>query len=120
MNNAIQYSVIVGLFSILLSSGISAGVSALPENIPDRYIVVLNDDSRPHSVANEMALQHGLSISHVYGTAIKGFSATIPKGQLDKISSDPRVEYIEQDGIVSIYKKPTDKPGKGGGGDDGW
>lgn len=34
-SHILQYSVIIGLFSILLSSGISAGVSALPEHVPD-------------------------------------------------------------------------------------
>ena len=34
MNNTVQYSVIIGLFSILLVSGISLGVSALPDHVP--------------------------------------------------------------------------------------
>ena len=118
MKRAIQYSAIIGLFSILIASGISGNVSALPEQIRDRYIVILNDDAEPWSVANEMAQERGLAISNVYTTAVNGFSATIPKGQLDKVSSDSRVKYIEQDGIVTIYKKPADKPGKGGGDND--
>lgn len=32
---ALQYFAVIGLFSILLASGISAGVSALPERVPD-------------------------------------------------------------------------------------
>jgi len=31
----LQYSIIIGLFSILLTSGISTGVSALPDHVPD-------------------------------------------------------------------------------------
>lgn len=89
---------------------------AVSSSIPDRYIIVLNDNSDPWSVANEMAQQRGLAISHVYGDAINGFSAAVPRGQLDKISSDPRVNYIEQDSIVTISKKPSGTPG---GGDSG-
>jgi len=110
-------NIVVGLFSLLvLSIGISgiAFTYAAPSHIPDRYIIILNDDANPWSVANEMAQERGLSVSHVYGTAVNGFSALVPKGQLDKIASDPRVNYIEQDSIVTIFKKPTDKPGKGG------
>ena len=118
MAKSLQYAAVIGLFSILLASGISASVSASPELIRDRYIVILNDDTEPWSVANEMAQERGLAISNVYGNAVTGFSATIPKGQLDKVSSDSRVKYIEQDAIVTIYKKPADKPGKGGNGDD--
>lgn len=117
MAKSLQYAAVIGLFSILLASGISASVSASPELIRDRYIVILNDDTEPWSVANEMAQERGLAISNVYGNAVNGFSATIPKRQLDKVSSDSRVKYIEQDAIVTIYKKPTDKPGKGGSGD---
>ncbi len=87
---------------------------AVPSSIPDRYIVILNDDANPWSVANEMAQQRGLGISHIYGTAVNGFSAVVPRGQLDNIASDPRVKYIEQDSIVYIFKKPSGTPGNGG------
>jgi hypothetical protein len=104
MVKSLQFFAVIGLFSILLVSGITGSVSASPELIRDRYIVILNDDAEPWSVANEMALERGLAISNVYGNAVNGFSATIPKGQLDKVYSDSRVKYIEQDAIVTIYK----------------
>jgi len=62
-----------------------------------------------------MGQKHGLAVSHVYGTTVNGFSAIVPRGQLDNIESDSRVKYIEQDSIVSIYKKPTGTPGNDGG-----
>lgn len=110
----------VGLFSILiLTIGTSGILStyATPSPVPDRYIIILNDGANPWSVANDMAQERGLSVSHVYGTAVNGFSAIVPRGQLDNITSDPRVNYIEQDSIVTIFKKPAGNPGKGG--DDG-
>lgn len=111
--------IVLTLFAITV---ISIGVlgftpsQAVPSSIPDRYIVILNDDANPWSVANEMAQQRGLGISHIYGTAVNGFSAVVPRGQLDNIASDPRVNYIEQDSIVSIFKKPSGTPGNGGNG----
>ena len=94
---------------------------ATPSPIPDRYIIILNDDANPWSVANEMAQERGLAVSHVYGTAVNGFSAIVPRGQLDNITSDPRVNYIEQDYVMSI-NAPGGNPGKpdkgGGGGGD--
>lgn len=118
MNNPIA----VGLFSILiLTIGTSGMMSsfATPSPVPDRYIIILNDDVSPWNVANEMAQERGLGLSHVYGTAINGFSATVPRGQLDNIASDPRVNYIEQDIIMSINAPGGNpgKPDKGGGGD---
>jgi subtilisin family serine protease len=115
-------NIVIGLFSILiLTIGTSGIISthATQSPIPDRHIIILNDGVNPWSVANEMAQERGLGISHVYGTAINGFSAIVPRGQLDNISSDPRVNYIEQDSVVSIFKKPAGTPGNGGndGGD---
>jgi subtilisin family serine protease len=110
------------LFTITATLSITPSLipaQATPSPVPDRYIVILNDDANPWSVANEMAQERGLAISHVYGTAVNGFSAIVPRGQLDNIASDPRVNYIEQDYVMSISKKPADKPGNGGndGGD---
>ena len=88
---------------------------AEPQQSPQRHIIVLNDDVNPWSVANEMAQERGLSIAHVYGTAVNGFSGIVPPGQLDKIASDPRVKYIEEDYVMSI-SAPGGVPGKPGGG----
>ena len=118
--NQSRLSSFVVLFILTATLSITPALipaQAIPSPIPDRYIVILNDDANPWHVANEMAQERGLGLAHVYGSAINGFSATVPRGQLDNIASDPRVNYIEQDSVVSIYKKPTDKPGKGG--DDG-
>ena len=112
-------SIVIGLFSILILTISTAGIvstHATPSPVPDRYIIILNDGTNPWSVANEMAQKRGLGISHVYGTAVNGFSAVVPRGQIDDITSDPRVNYIEQDSIVSIFKKPSGTPGKGGSG----
>lgn len=87
-------------------------------SIPNSYIVVLKDDvSNPQDVANEMALQHGLNISHVYSHSIKGYSAVIPDSQLSKVLSDDRVKYADKDYIVSISAPGGQKGPPSGGGD---
>jgi subtilisin family serine protease len=111
------------LFTISVIAIGTLGISqsqAAPQQNPERHIIILNDDANPWSVANEMAQERGLSISHVYGTAVNGFSGIVPPGQLDKIASDPRVKYIEQDYVMSIFAPGgvPGKPGGGGGGDD--
>jgi len=71
------------------------------QNAPDSYIVVLNDNvQRPGQVANEHARQSAAQVGFVYSHAIKGYSATIPQKQLDKIKQDPRVAYVERDGVA--------------------
>jgi len=84
-------------------------------NIPDRYIVVLNDDvSGVPGVASDMARAFGLTRGHVYQNSIKGFSATIPAGRLNALARDPRVKYVEPDKIVTLAPPPGKGPGGGG------
>ena len=66
--------------------------------IPDKYIVVLNDDFSPQDVAKG----HGLSPQFVYKKALNGFAATISPTALEKLREDSRVKYVEQDKIYTI------------------
>ncbi len=66
--------------------------------VPGRYIVVFKDSiANPTQVADEMARSHGLGLSYVYTSALKGFAATLPEAVLSKIKADPRVAYISED-----------------------
>jgi aqualysin 1 len=70
---------------------------------PDRYIVVLKEGaSDPGRAADGMARRYGLGVGFVYGHALKGFSATIPGGRLEKVRADERVDYVERDMTMSI------------------
>jgi subtilisin family serine protease len=67
---------------------------------PERYIVVLEDDSvqqRPEQVASEHARRYGLQVSQVYQNALKGYAAVIPEGRVVDVRNDERVAYVEQD-----------------------
>jgi len=65
---------------------------------PDRYIVVLKKDASDSGrAADGMARRYGLGVGFVYGHALKGFSATIPEGRLEKVRADERVDYVERD-----------------------
>lgn len=77
-------------------------------SIPNNFIVVLKDTvGNPQDVADEMAQTHGLSIEHVYSTAIKGFSATIPQARLDKIKADARVQFVSENKTVEAFVQTT-------------
>ncbi len=73
------------------------------DKIPDRYIVVLEDDAPdPGEVARQHANEHGLQTGFVYRYAIKGYSATIPNEQaLQRVRNEDEVKYVEQDGVVN-------------------
>jgi len=73
--------------------------------IPNQYIVVLNDDILSSEVASraaEMALASGGSIGHIYRYALRGFSARMSEAAAIALSLDPRVEFVEEDGEISL------------------
>jgi aqualysin 1 len=69
-------------------------------------IVVLKQGFAPgghatnESRAAEIARSHGLTPSFTYGSALFGFAASVPEGRLSALRNDPRVEYVENDGIA--------------------
>ena len=69
----------------------------------DRYIVVLNDSADSAAVAAEHGRKYGVQNRVVYGTALEGYAGKVPPGQLAKIKGDPRVEYVEADGVAHKF-----------------
>lgn len=66
-----------------------------------RYIVVLRDSvGRPGSVAADHAARFGAGVSFVYGTALKGYAATLTETAAARISRDPRVVWVEPDRLM--------------------
>lgn len=113
---------LLGVFAIFLSgvnlpstisyANAQASETALAKaggKIPDQYIVILKEgnDGNLHrqSVADE-AKDKGASILQVYEHAIKGFAMKVPNERvLEQIKNDDRVDYVEQDQIVTLFAK---------------
>nr|WP_290665878.1 S8 family serine peptidase [Ardenticatena sp.] len=94
------------LFSVPTSEPVAAEKSDI---VPGQYIVVLDDSvsaSALPTVANEMALRHGLGIGRSYTHAMRGFVATVPAGRLAALQADPRVRAVAPDRYVSFNPKP--------------
>jgi hypothetical protein len=86
--------------------------------IPGKYIVVLKDDGQATAAADygtaqaqargrasEVLSRHGISASvveHVYGSTVRGFSATLSQAELKRLSADASVAFIEQDKVVTL------------------
>lgn len=76
--------------------------------VPGQFIIVLKDDiPSAAAVANEMARAHGLGLGHIYEHALKGFSAAVPAGRLQALSRDPRVLFVQPDGVVKAFGPPA-------------
>ncbi|HSH18530.1 MAG TPA: S8 family peptidase [Candidatus Saccharimonadales bacterium] len=95
----------VGLFVVAgaaLAAMPPVVVQAAPADEPkQKYIVVLKESSgKPRDVANEHVRSHKADVSRVYGSALKGYAAAIPEGRLEALRKDPRVDFVEPDGIA--------------------
>ena len=76
--------------------------------VPGRYIVVFWDSvNSPAAEAANLMRASGGQLHHTYGSAIKGFSASLPEAALQGIRNNPNVNYIEQDQTVSLSTTQT-------------
>ncbi|RCX30186.1 S8 family serine peptidase [Thioalbus denitrificans] len=90
-----------GLLAVCLLT-LSAMAQAGPPQ--DRYIVVLNADAgMPEAVAADVARRTSGRVGYVYGTALRGFSITMPRAALAGLARDPRVAYVEEDIPVRAF-----------------
>jgi subtilisin family serine protease len=72
------------------------------------YIVVLDDSvASPAAVAQEQAARFGGSVSYVYSYALKGYSLTLPQAAVPALAADPRVQYVEPDGVMQADTTQT-------------
>src|SRR4051794_19705650 len=72
------------------------------DRIPGQYIVVLKDQvTDPKGEARGMGKKGGFAPRHIYTHALKGFSARLTQAQLANVLADPRVQYAEQDQVVT-------------------
>jgi subtilisin len=71
----------------------------------DRYVVVLKEQAAPGAhAANQaraarVANDHGVMLRHTFGTALVGFSGSVPAGRLNALARDPRVAWIEAEEV---------------------
>jgi subtilisin family serine protease len=81
--------------------------------IQDRYLVVLEggqgltgEDTRKSISA--LAGAHGAQVRRTYSHALKGFTATMSEEAARRMSTDPRVRYIEQERLFRQSGTQTD------------
>jgi len=80
------------------------------KRIPDQYIVVLKDSvTDVESEAIRLSREFGgdRNGGHTYQRALKGFSVRMPEERAARLANDPRVAYVEEDGVVSLVTTQT-------------
>ncbi|KAG0263320.1 hypothetical protein BG011_008949 [Mortierella polycephala] len=70
------------------------------------YIVVFKDTAAAQVIekAEKEILSFGGKIGQRYSAALKGFSALIPGPIVTALSTNPFIDYIEEDGEVLAYQ----------------
>ncbi|KAM3432276.1 hypothetical protein NHJ13734_006932 [Beauveria thailandica] len=74
-------------------------IEARGQTIAGKYIVKLKDTA---TISIMDAASKVPNTEHVYTHVIKGYSANLSPGEVERLRHDPNVESIEQDAIVSI------------------
>ena len=107
MRKAVSLAALMGALLLVYASGVLAQPETPTQRIPDRYIVVFEDGvQRPAALANEHARAYGLQVRFVYTSAIEGYAAVFPNDRaLQRVQSDPRVDYVEQDQVVRAVEQ---------------
>jgi subtilisin family serine protease len=77
-----------------------------PRTVPGSYIVVLGSGD-PGSVAAEHRRNHDTSVRYVYRHALRGYAALMSPRAAERISNDPRVAYVEPDGVMTASGTQT-------------
>ncbi|QRK08100.1 S8 family serine peptidase [Archangium violaceum] len=83
------------------------------KSVPDEYIVVLREDMKDVALrgsadmAREMVVARGGQVLHTFERTLKGFWVKMPPAQVRELLADPRVAYIEENGIVSVSATQT-------------
>jgi len=86
--------------------------------IENNYIVVLDDQwvgekgkfSISPYIAAEMSAMHKGQLKHVFQHAINGFAVEMTPEEAEALSNDYRVEYVEEDGVVTADVTQNNPP----------
>ncbi|WNG57901.1 S8 family serine peptidase [Archangium gephyra] len=82
--------------------------------VPGEYIVILDEkalaEEPVEALARQLSSLHGATVRHVYSRALHGFSATMSEEAALRLSNDPRVRYVEEDGEASFASTQDNAP----------
>jgi serine protease len=75
------------------------------EPVKDHYIVVLRDDvdtAHITSIAEEVVSRYRGTIRYTYTGTLKGFAVNMSEAEAERLSRDPRVEYVIEDAVGQL------------------
>ena len=116
--NSVLSVAVAATFACASLPAFSADFRAAQAPIKGQYIVVLKDNAaslagerssltRVSAVARNMATQHRARLLRSYDNVLRGFVVRADDRSLARLLADPRVAYVEEDGVVSIKATQT-------------
>jgi len=94
----ISITFLVGLLAVLMLTIPGEVRAASGDIVPGQFIVVVNEQFDPAQVAAD----HAAVPLHVYTVAAHGFAARLTPGRLRTLATDPRVDLIEPDRVITL------------------
>ncbi len=112
MTKALHYSLVIGLFSILLASGITAGIAALPEQVPNvaRFVTSTTD-----STVLDVYESKGCSVKYIF-KEMSALDCPPAIGRLMGLQEDIRVfavDVVANDQVKATEVQATGLSGSG-------
>lgn len=95
------------LLFIVTASAALAGVGPIirhTDHVTNEYIVALTDRN-PRAIpgiANSIAASYDGTITRIFDEVLGGFSVLLSPEAADALNADPRVEYVEENGIFDL------------------
>lgn len=98
---------VIAAAALAVASALAPGATAAPATVSG-YVVVLEPGSAsPASEAARLASRYGGQVGFVYSTALRGFSIRTTERAAAALASNPTVDYVEPDGVVSVAEQAT-------------
>jgi subtilisin family serine protease len=95
------------------AQGVAGKLRHTQDAVPGQYIVVLRpetDASLVDATAQSLTETYGGEVRFVYEHALKGFSVAMSEKAAEELSLDERVEFVEENGTVSLNTTQFNPP----------
>lgn len=111
-------SIAAAAFPPTRSSARKGEVVKTADAIPDRYIVVLDDNvvgeaavaPQVEAFGEYLTYAYGGEVKETFSSALRGFVVKMSAKQADEMNLDPSVRFIEQDRVISAANSQTNAP----------
>src|ERR687897_3121899 len=103
MGAVVSRPILVLVVSLLAAAALLPAAASAARSADDRYIVVVKESADPAAVARA----HGSPKARVFRTALNGYAAKIPAGELAALRRDSRVDYVEADRLMKAQETQT-------------